>query len=713
MLALFGQSACGSMTPQEYLQDLAGVELPNIGGRSLRYSQEDFNTAKEIVLEAARRMQKDNVNRRSLAWGFCWTFWSCDDAKHFTVNDLLALPQKSFDALVNNLQESENLDKLQEVIRTWSSFDVRFDLYTYILAITNSIEVNNWEKNYQPNGRPNAKDHVLTPVGVQKDIPGVECGLAFDESANAVIVPKTDEHFQDVERASTLLSFGIAENLGFPLNAGLCGKWKDGENPSATIKEKLFGSWPEHRNLLSWYPKDSAQRRKWNWKISDDRYSDKALSQLVFQGIGQHRVQRVCTVASGGIKLPLCKEVDTNAPANSYYAVYLGFAEGLPVRPGFGKLGADAYFDRYGNPVMIRRGGKNYFPNGVQGNEYVPAVPETCTWKFKWDWFRSHWYKDCCCGKAAIPARFGWKNAKQAFRGTLSGVVTLIDHLYGLHLSVANAIVTANVEELDGNHPIRRLLTPFGYRTEAINYRASFALVNEFGLVHRATPLTKKGIKALFDFARTSAAGLTWATIPQRKAAKGVDTITMPLDVDGVEYYNIIDNFVGAYLKQHFGDGSSKSCAADEGIQRWIKRANSIAPNHDLPVDFTTCDELKSVLSTFMYLVSAGHRYVGTIAAELEDPCFAPWAWRDDELCGTPRTTYTQILTMALTSHEQPRIMEDYTHMFDKPASKSLWNAFTAELAKLETRVNNRNANNRERDFKVFLPSKIETAIGI
>ena len=54
-------------------------------------------------------------------------------------------------------------------------------------------------------------------------------------------------------------------------------------------------------------------------------------------------------------------------------------------------------------------------------------------------------------------------------------------------------------------------------------------------------------------------------------------------------------------------------------------RVTSIAPNHDLPT--LSCANLETVLASFMYYVSAGHNHVGTVAAEIEDPCFMPWAW--------------------------------------------------------------------------------------
>merc|ERR1711959_327717 len=144
-------------------------------------------------------------------------------------------------------------------------------------------------------------------------------------------------------------------------------------------------------------------------------------------------------------------------------------------------------------------------------------------------------------------------------------------------------------------------------------------------------------------------------------------------------------------------------------------RVNRIAPNHDLPA-LSGCAPLVDVLSTFVYLVSAGHRHVGTIAAELEDPCFAPWSWREGELCGMPRTSYTQMLTMALTAHEQPRILDGYSHMFLDSDAEKIWTDFEDDLRAVGDAVD---ASNQariaagKRPFRVFEVSEIETAVGI
>lgn len=527
--------------------------------------------------------------------------------------------------------------------------DVRMDAYTRVFALTNLV-------NYRLYNTPTAE--AVTVPTTKQDVPGIPCGLTN------ITVPQFDENQQDIQ-GLVLAGYLAGKSLDFPQSADECGHWAEGENPEAVVKD-LLGVWPYSRELYTW---------------GAERYTDAAVEDLVLAGVGQHRLQRV-------------DPDDTMKPADAYYAVYLNFASGLDVRPGFASLGADAYFNQQGHLIAISRAGKLYTPNGEQG------APPSCTTHW------ASWWRRSC-----TPAVIGWLHAKFAFRGTLMAVITFIDHLYGLHLTVANSIVTANVEELPPAHPLRRLMTPFGFRTEAINYNAAAVLVPELGMVHRAAPLSVDGLTALFKYANTTSRGLTWQTIPQRKVAKGVE-LELPLDQDGLDYYHIIKNYTHHYLT-HYYDFTAPvdACAADADIVKWYRRVDTITPaSTDLPP--LTCMVLEDVLSTFMYYVSAGHRHVGTIASEVADPCFAPWAWREGELCGTPRTAIMQGLIMATTGLEQPTVLEDYTHMFLDERTKHMWRDLSANLRALGSIVDERNRA-RRRPFTVFDSQHIETAIGI
>ena len=75
---------------------------------------------------------------------------------------------------------------------------------------------------------------------------------------------------------------------------------------------------------------------------------------------------------------------------------------------------------------------------------------------------------------------------------------------------------------------------------------------------------------------------------------------------------------------------------------------------------------------------------------------------------------------MGSTGFEQPKITDDYTYMFDginhAEPSKALWRLMKAALVHLEAVVEQRNVERAaagRREYYVFLPSRIETAISI
>lgn len=545
-----------------------------------------------------------------------------------------------------------------ESIMAYIPYDTRFDSYSVSFAIANSLLTRTWTK-------PESTD--VTVPEKQEDVPHVVCGLAED-----IVVPETDEHEEDVHWIVELAQRQGAEHAPMAETADDGYHWYEGEDKIKTIEDRLFAGDFSNREYVKW---------------GDDRDTDEGLKKLVFHGIGMHRVERV-----------RAGDADADTPnGRAKYAVYLNDAAGLETKPGFARLGANAYFDRSGNVLSIVRGGKTFTPQGEQGSEpYEKCVNGPWYWPFP------------TC--ELVPAVIGYKHARMAFRGTLNAVITGIDHLHELHLVVGNSLVTANVEELGPDHPVRRIMTPFGFRTEAINYQASVALTNEFGLVHRAFPFNVQGQKDLYRYGSQT---LKFKTVPEQYADQGIDPadMTLALHEDGLEFYGLLRDLTKAYLVQYYDLNDPASCASDDELGRWYSRINSMYPQHDLPP--LNCDNLVEVLASTMYRVSAVHNHVGSIGAELRDPCFMPWSWREGELCGMPRTFYTQALTMGLTSLTMPKIVEDYTHILPKSdINDHLWHGFTSSLLEFGERVIKRNLK-RVREFQTFLPFLVETGIGI
>ena len=137
---------------------------------------------------------------------------------------------------------------------------------------------------------------------------------------------------------------------------------------------------------------------------------------------------------------------------------------GLPVREGFERYGGDMYFDKDWKPVMIIDAG--------HGPLRQDGIQETVTTK---------------------PGEAGWERAKFRFRSSLFTLVTLVDHLYDIHLQKSNLFVTAMREQMSSDHPVRRFMTPFTYRTITVNDNAFHNLLTKNGMAPRCFAFTDHG----------------------------------------------------------------------------------------------------------------------------------------------------------------------------------------------------------------------------
>merc|ERR1719215_1921322 len=99
------------------------------------------------------------------------------------------------------------------------------------------------------------------------------------------------------------------------------------------------------------------------------------------------------------------------------------------------------------------------------------------------------------------PGDPGWDQAKFCFRSSLAVLVTVVDHLYGVHLQVSNLIVTAVREKLSPAHPLRRFLTPFMYSTISVNANARKHLIQPKSFAPRCFAFTDKALHLAFTAA--------------------------------------------------------------------------------------------------------------------------------------------------------------------------------------------------------------------
>ncbi|RHY31434.1 hypothetical protein DYB32_003502 [Aphanomyces invadans] len=413
-----------------------------------------------------------------------------------------------------------------------------------------------------------------------------------------------------------------------PIGDNFHDNWVPGEDMEAYVMQKVGKMWP--RVNVHW----------------NDRYSDRALELIVFNGFAQHLVEKLHEPHADG----------------SYYGVLLDFMQVLEVRQGYAKYGADAYFSKDGTVVKIVRGGRTFVPGDVE-----------------------------------------WEYVKFCFRSSLNTKVTAVDHLLGIHSMVANYLTTSSREQLPVNHPLRRLIKPFTFRSVVINYAAAWALFWPKGMLHRGFALTENGMKQTWDYGLGK---FNFTTFPQQMARQDIDTVKLPYHEDGLDYWNVVRDFVGAYVDLYYGGDAA------------VKNDPSVVQFWDyldkLPGDFPplTLDNLKDVLAQCIVWVTGMHNHLGTLAEYVSDPAFCGSAWVEGEAANRPGSAVRIALIMSATGFAQPSVLEDFSHVMLDDKAKALCHKFTADLVKLGDIVDIRNST-RKQKYVSFNPKTIELAVSI
>ena len=440
-----------------------------------------------------------------------------------------------------------------------------------------------------------------------------------------ITVPTTDEDWPMDDPAQTAKF--VAFSKAAPMVDNFNMTWQPGQDTQQYVMEKLGKMWP--RTLGHW----------------NDRYSDRALELIAFNGVGQHMLEKVPTPESDG----------------SYYGIFLNFMDGLEVRPGFAKYGADAFFNKDGKVVKIVRQGVTYGPDHDQ-----------------------------------------WEYAKMSFRGSLIVKVTAVDHLQGIHDTLINSMAIASREELAPNHPLRRLLKPWTFRIAVLNTQAAASLYQPKGLLQRGTALTLNGMKTTWDYCQQA---LKLETFPEMIKRQNIDTVTLPFHEDGLDYYNIVHKFVSDYVDLYYKSDSD----LDAGVHSFWKSWSDNLPGHLRPLNL---DGLKDVVAQTIVIASGHHNQVGTLGEYITDPTFAPFSWVEGELSATPFNALMMPLVYIGANLDQPRIMEDFSHVMLDDKAKAVCHAFTADLQKFVDTVEGRNTK-RVRPYSCFNPKYVEMAASI
>lgn len=383
-----------------------------------------------------------------------------------------------------------------------------------------------------------------------------------------------------------------------------------------------------------------------------DVTSDTTLSLVAFQGIAAHLLEP----AEG-------RSLDAT------YLIDLSWMSGVPVRPGNEPLGACAYFTA--DRTLLR------IYTGYDDTMHVPGDD-------RWEHTKWHW------------------------RCAVFAYVTIANHLGGLHFVCSELMMQAAREKLPADHALRRLLKPHLYGVGTVNTRAGLVLAPEGGLAHRLWPFTFEGVATLLA---RGVALATFEPFPVTMAAKGIEKLgdRYPYATDGMDLYSICKNYAQEYLDLYF---PNDNIVGDPDVRRWWRHLLSVAPQTGLS-PLVCQQQVVELIGQFIFLASGYHAQVGAGTQYLMDPSFMGGKVRAGSEIADVQTTIQMLTLNALTALYEPKLLDDYTHLFPEQhheEASQTFQRFQAALVKLGHDIDARNRN-RDLPFRTFHPSLLDSAV--
>lgn len=326
-----------------------------------------------------------------------------------------------------------------------------------------------------------------------------------------------------------------------------------------------------------------------------DMSSDAGVARLFWNGCGQIYVQKI-GVGDERKKSPTTRMAKSAQrgegeqpppPAGSVFEVDFSDLHRHEVRPAFERYGATAYFDR---------------------DRALTGI----------------WW--CNAGRMICPGEGkAWILAKTNLKACLGTVLTLRDHLLITHWVFANATNTAVREACEPDHPLRRLLNPFSYRTSMINKVAIMVLAPVGGLGFRNFAFTPESWFAFFTAALEDWRYLAFPSLMRAKGLTEEELQMLPLYVDGMKVWDAHYKFVERYFELFYPNGEVEK--DQDIIQYWDHFSSNATKDNRGGINWQvrglptlTLGSLLEQLTNNIFWVTAGHEHVGAITYALTPP---------------------------------------------------------------------------------------------
>jgi len=403
--------------------------------------------------------------------------------------------------------------------------------------------------------------------------------------------------------------------------------------------------------------------------LKADMWDDGLERAIAFSNIGTHRIE-VSDKEFGGEQLPFVVKLN-------------GFAA-LDFRPGFARYCGDMYFSEAGMPVLL------ITPSGI---EITKGSKDWQYWKFVW-------------------------------RSSLASVITLLDHLNLAHYRVANNLATASRAALSPSHPVRRVMSVFTFGTISINYVSMSTLTMDGGALSQVLPLGDyKSISTLVPSHLVPPITQSVEYFANKSALQELPKTLReaPFYADGVLVYEALQRLVAGYF-DIFRDEwcDAQDDIRDPGILKMTADLFEAIAGADYKLSRTgvplTCADAIFRTTANLYLVTAYHRHVGQVGDLALDPEVAAFSWKEGESAPRPMQAFITTTIAAATGVPQPKLIEDYSHVFKgmhrETEAKALWAKFRTELQGISDTVEQRNKD-REVPYYRADPKIVECSLAI
>lgn len=313
------------------------------------------------------------------------------------------------------------------------------------------------------------------------------------------------------------------------------------------------------------------------------------------------------------------------------------------------------------------------------------------------------------------PGEDGWDQAKWLAKVNTFFLVTAREHLVWTHLIVSNAATRESTVELPPNHPLRRLLTIFTFRSTEVNHKAFDSLVPLNSFFHRSCALTDTSFTKLFDSAYASSN--VFEPFPDRQITPALQELSdqgkFPFISEGCEYYMIVTQFVEEWISNAGVD----KILDERGLSFYENmRASSLGQKYEIPA-FETVDDMVNLVSQIIFTVTAYHELVGHVVDYTSDINRAGFriAETDETTLDVQALLLTGLIS-ASTSVRMPPLMAEYKDFFGAGGApryeRVAWDAFVSQL-KAQSKKVQENDSKREVEFKYFDPARFESAVSV